>query len=325
VLDYPRPISFGKAPVTLPHGRSIATRLADGSRSVPPTALVMLSIFSVQFGAAIAKNLFDSLGPSGTVFLRIAFAALVLLVLVRPKLGGHDGRAYLVAGLFGLALALMNLSFYQAIDRIPLGVAVTLEFVGPLGVAVAGSRRVLDVLWVVLAAAGILLLAPLGAFGGMDLDPLGVAFALLAGCLWASYIFLSARTGSAFPGGMGLVIALCIGTVVLAPVGIAGAGSALLDPKLLLAGFGVAMLSSAIPFSLELEALRKIPARVFGVLMSLEPAMAALAGFLLLGERLGVRAVMAVLFVTIAAAGASLFGRQVQDRREQGSESLLHQ
>jgi inner membrane transporter RhtA len=273
----------------------------------------MLSIFSVQFGAAIAKNLFDSLGPSGTVFLRIGFAALVLLVLVRPKLVGvHGGRAFLVAGLFGLALALMNLSFYQAIDRIPLGVAVTLEFVGPLGVAVAGSRRVIDVLWVVLAAAGILLLAPLGAFGGMDLDPLGVAFALLAGCLWASYIFLSARTGSAFPGGTGLVIALCIGTVVLAPVGIAGAGSALLDPKLLLAGFGVAMLSSAIPFSLELEALRKIPARIFGVLMSLEPAMAALAGFVLLGERLGIRAVMAVLFVTIAAAGASLFGRQFE-------------
>ena len=297
----------------MPHGRSIATRLSDGSRSVPPTALVMLSILSVQFGAAIAKNLFDSLGPGGTVFLRIAFAALVLLVLVRPKLGGHDRRAYLVAGLFGLALALMNLSFYQAIDRIPLGVAVTLEFVGPLGVAVTGSRRVLDVLWVGLAAAGILLLAPLGAFGGMDLDPVGVAFALIAGCLWASYIFLSARTGSAFPGGMGLVIALCVGTVILAPVGIAGAGSALLDPKLLLAGFGVAMLSSAIPFSLELEALRKIPARIFGVLMSLEPAMAALAGLVLLGERLGIRAVMAVVFVTVAAAGASLFGRQIQD------------
>ena len=297
----------------MPHGRSIAARLSDGSRSVPPTALVLLSIFSVQFGAAIAKNLFDSLGPGGTVFLRIGFAALVLLVLVRPKLGGHDRRAYLVAGLFGLALALMNLSFYQAIDRIPLGVAVTLEFVGPLGVAVAGSRRVLDVVWVVLAASGILLLAPLGAFGGMDLDPLGVAFALLAGCLWASYIFLSARTGRAFPGGMGLVIALCVGTVILAPVGIAGAGAALLDPKLLLAGFGVAMLSSAIPFSLELEALRKIPARIFGVLMSLEPAMAALAGLVLLGERLEIRAVMAVVFVTVAAAGASLFGRPVQD------------
>jgi inner membrane transporter RhtA len=310
VLDYRRLISLGKVPVTLPHGRSISARLSEGLQSVPPTALVMLSIGSVQFGAAIAKNLFASLGPSGTVFLRIAFAALVLLVLVRPKLGGRDRNAYVVAGLFGLVLALMNLSFYQAIDRVPLGVAVTLEFVGPLGVAVAGSRRILDVLWVMLAAAGILLLAPLGAFGGMDLDPLGVAFALLAGCLWATYILLSARTGSAFPGGTGLVIALCVGTVVAAPVGIAAAGSALLDPKLLLAGFGVAMLSSAIPYSLELEALRKIPARIFGVLMSLEPAMATLIGLVVLGERLGIRAVVAVICVTVAAAGASLFGRR---------------
>jgi inner membrane transporter RhtA len=296
----------------LPHGRSIAARLSDGSRSVPPTALVMLSIVSVQLGAAIAKTLFDSLGPGGTVFVRIAFASLVLLVLVRPKLRGHDRNAFLVAGLFGLALALMNFSFYLAIDRIPLGVAVTLEFVGPLGVAVAGSRRILDVLWVVLAAAGILLLSPLGALGGMDLDPVGVAFALLAGCLWASYILLSARTGRAFPGGTGLVIALGVGTVVLAPIGIAGAGAALLDPRLLLAGFGVAMLSSAIPFSLELEALRKIPARVFGVLMSLEPAVAALAGLVVLGERLEIRAVVAIVFVTVAAAGASLFGRQAE-------------
>lgn len=294
----------------MPNGRSIAARLSDRSRGVPPTALVMLSIVSVQLGAAIAKTLFDSLGPGGTVFLRIAFASLVLLVLVRPKLGGHDRNAYVVAGLFGLALAGMNFSIYLAIDRIPLGVAVTLEFVGPLGVAVAGSRRMLDLLWVVLAAGGILLLAPLGAFGGMNLDPVGVAFALLAGCLWASYILLSARTGSAFQGGTGLVIALCVGTLILAPFGVADAGYALLDPKLLLAGFGVAMLSSAIPFSLELEALRKIPARVFGVLMSLEPAVATLAGFLVLGERLGIRAVVAIVFVTIAAAGASLFGRR---------------
>ena len=269
---------------------------------------MLFPIVSVQLGAAVAKSLFDSLGPGGTVFLRIAFAALVLFLLVRPKLGGHDRAGYLVAGLFGLALAGMNFSIYLAFDRIPLGVAVTLEFVGPLGVAVAGSRRVLDLLWVVLAAAGILLLAPLGVLGGMDLDPVGVAFALLAGCLWACYILLSASTGSAIPGGTGLVIALCVGTLVLFPFGIAGAGYALLDPKLLLAGLGVAMLSSAIPYSLELEALRKLPARVFGVLMSLDPAVAALAGLVVLGERLEMRAVAAVLFVTIAAAGASLFG-----------------
>jgi inner membrane transporter RhtA len=271
---------------------------------------VIFPIISVQLGAAVAKSLFDSLGPGGTVFLRIAFAALVLFLLVRPKLGGHDRAGYLVAGLFGLTLAGMNFSIYLAIDRIPLGVAVTLEFVGPLGVAVAGSRRMLDLLWVMLAAAGILLLAPLGVLGEMDIDPVGVAFALLAGCLWASYILLSARTGSIFPGGTGLVIALCVGSLVLLPFGIAGAGYALLDPRLLLAGFGVAMLSSAIPFSLELEALRKIPARVFGVLMSLEPAVAALAGLVVLGERLEMRAAAAVILVTVAASGASLFGRR---------------
>jgi inner membrane transporter RhtA len=294
----------------LPNGRSLASRISDRSRGAPPTALVIFPIISVQLGAAVAKSLFDSLGPGGTIFLRIAFAALVLFLLVRPKLGGHDRAGYLLDGLFGLTLAGMNFSIYLAFDRIPLGVAVTLEFVGPLGVAVAGSRRLLDLLWVVLAAAGILLLAPLSVLGGMDLDPVGVAFALLAGCLWASYILLSARTGSAFPGGTGLVIALCVGTFVLFPFGIAGAGYALLDPKLLLAGFGVAMLSSAIPYSLELEALRKLPARVFGVLMSLDPAVAALAGLVVLGERLEMRAVAAIIFVTIAAAGASLFGRR---------------
>ena len=295
-----------------PNGKPSAVRsfgrLHDAAGAVPPTGLVLLSLGSVQFGAAIAKGLFDELGPTGTVFLRFGFAALVLLVLWRPSVRGHAHGDYLTAGAFGLVLAVMNLTFYLALDRIPLGVAVTLEFVGPLGVAVAGSRRVLDLLWAVLAAAGILLLAPLDILGDVDLDPVGVALALLAGCFWASYILLSARTGNAFPGGTGLVIALCVGTVVLAPVGISGGGLALLDPGLLLAGFGVAMLSSAIPFSLELEALRKLPARVFGVLMSLEPAAAALIGFVVLGERLGLRALAAVVLVTAAAAGASRFG-----------------
>jgi inner membrane transporter RhtA len=277
--------------------------------AAPPTSLVLFPIFSVQLGAAIAKGLFDQLGPGGTVFLRVGFAALVLLLLWRPSVRGYARGDYLVAITFGLALAAMNFTLYQALDRIPLGVAVTLEFVGPLGVAVAGSRRMLDLLWVVLAAAGIVLLAPLDVLGESDLDPVGVALALLAGLLWASYILLSARTGSIFPGGTGLVIALCIGTAALVPVGIVGGGAALVDPGLLLAGFAVAMLSSAVPYSLELEALRKLPARVFGVLMSLEPAVAALVGFVILGERLGLRALAAVLLVTVAAVGASRFGR----------------
>jgi inner membrane transporter RhtA len=275
---------------------------------IPPTGLVLASIGSVQLGAAIAKGLFDELDPAGTVFLRVGFAALVLLLLWRPSAKGHASGDYLVATLFGLALAAMNFTLYHALDRIPLGVAVTLEFVGPLGVAVAGSRRVLDLLWIVLAAAGIVLLAPLNVLGETDLDPVGVALALLAGCFWAAYILLSARTGSIFPGGTGLVVALCVSTVALVPVGIAGGGVALLNPKLLLVGFAVAMLSSAVPYSLELEALRKLPPRVFGVLMSLEPAVAALVGFVILGERLGLRAVAAVLLVTVAAVGASRLG-----------------
>ena len=282
-------------------------RLNDAAGPFPPTGLLLLSVGSVQLGAAIAKGLFDELGPTGTVFLRIGFAALVLLALWRPSLKGYTRSDYLVAALFGLVLGAMNLTLYLALDRIPLGVAVTLEFVGPLGIAVAGSRRLLDLIWAVLAAAGILLLAPLNILGDANLDPIGVALALLAGLFWASYILLSARTGSAFPGGTGLVIALCVATVALVPVGISGGGSALLDPGLLLAGFAVAMLSSAIPYSFELEALRKLPARVFGVLMSLEPAVAALIGFVVLGERLGGRVVAAILLVTVAAAGASRF------------------
>lgn len=262
----------------------------------------------MQLGAAIAKGLFDSLGPGGTVLLRIAFAALAVLVLWRPRLRGYAGREYILTALFGLTLAGMNLSIYLSFDRIPLGIAVTLEFIGPLSVAVAGSRRALDVVWVVLAASGILLLAPLGVLGEVDLDPLGVAFALLAGVFWACYIILSARTGRAFPGMAGLVIALLIGTLVLLPVGVMSAGAAILDPGLLLAGLAVALLSSAIPYSLELQALRRLPARIFSVLMSLEPAVAALVGFLVLGEALGPRTLSAVLLVTVAAAGSSRFG-----------------
>lgn len=280
------------------------------ARGFPPTALVLLSIGSVQWGAAIAKGLFDSLGPGGTVFFRISLAALVLLLLWRPKLTGYGRREYGLAVVFGFVLAGMNLSLYLAIDRIPLGIAVTLEFVGPLSVAVFGSRRLLDGLWVALAAAGILLLTPLDVLGSSDLDPVGVGFALLAGVLWACYILLSARVGGVFPGGTGLAISLAVGTVVLLPIGISSGGWALLDPRLLLAGLGVALLSSAVPYSLEMQALRRLPTRVFGVLMSLEPAVATLIGFAVLNEVLDLRDVAAVVLVTAAAAGASLFASQ---------------
>src|SRR5215216_6694870 len=184
---------------------------------LPPTGLVLAAVASVQFGAALAKTLFDDLGPGGTVFLRVLFAALLLLVLWRPRVGGRPRRA--LAAAFGVSLAGMNLSFYGALDRIPLGVAVTFEFVGPLGVAVVGSRRALDLLWVVLAAAGILLLSDFGDFAGLDSG--GVGLALLAGGFWAAYILLSARTGRAFPGGSGLALAMLVASVLLIPVGVA--------------------------------------------------------------------------------------------------------
>jgi inner membrane transporter RhtA len=270
----------------------------------PPTGLALLAIGSTQVGAAVAKQLFPALGPPGTVFMRTGFAALVLLLLWRPRLRGYRRSDYLTTLLFGLTLAGMNLFFYSALARIPLGIAVTLEFVGPLGVAVAASRRALDVLWVVLAGSGIVLLAPVG---GLHLQLLGVVLALLAGGLWAAYILLSARVGRVFPGGAGLAIALTISTAVLLPGAIASAGTSLLDPKLLLVGACVSFLSSTLPYSLELEALRRLPMGVFGVLMSFEPAMAALVGFVILRQALGFRALTAIVLVTIATIGSSRF------------------
>jgi inner membrane transporter RhtA len=269
---------------------------------MPAMVLVLGAISSVQFGAALAKTLFDEIGAGGTVFVRVLFAALVLALIWRPRVAGLGRREALLAVLFGLTLAGMNLAFYSALDRIPLGITVTLEFVGPLGVAVAGSRGALDLLWVGLAAAGILLLSD---FGTTDLDGLGVALALFAGCLWAAYILLSARVGQVFPGGSGLALAMVVAAVLLCPVGVADAGADLFVPWILAAGAAVAILSSVIPYSLELEALRRIPPGVFGVLMSLEPGVAALAGFVVLGEELVPRELVAILLVVAASAGAA--------------------
>src|SRR5437764_5235708 len=267
---------------------------------VPAPGLVLVGIASVQVGAAFATKLFPHLGPGGTVLVRVLFAALVLWVVWRPRPRAHTARELRLAALFGLSLALMNFSFYEALDRIHLGIAVTLEFVGPLGVALAGSRTKLDVLWASLAACGVILL---GGVGRPDL--IGVLLALAAGAFWAMYILLNARVGRAFAGGSGLAIAMAIGTLPLIPIGIVDAGSNLLHPNLLAVAFGVAMLSSVVPYSLELEALRRIRPHVFGVLMSLEPAVAALAGLVLLDQSLSALDVVAIVLVVIASAGAT--------------------
>jgi len=261
-------------------------------------AMVLAAAGSLQVGAAFAVTLFDELGPGGAAFLRLAFAAIVLCTIWRPSLEG-DLR---LAAAFGVALGLMNWSIYESIDRIPLGVAVTIEFAGPLAVAVLGSRRRLDGVWVVLAGAGIVLLADPS---GGSIDGLGVLFALIAAGCWMAYIHLSQRTGRAFPGGGGLALAMVVGALVVAPAGLIQGGSSLSHPDLLGSALVVALASSVLPYSLELEALRRLPAAVFGVLMSLEPAVAALAGFGVLGQDLGARELLAIAMVVVASAGAA--------------------
>jgi inner membrane transporter RhtA len=274
----------------------------------PSAALVIGGITSVQIGGALAVHLFAWVGPSGAVALRMVTAAIVLLATSPPRLRGRALRGLPVAVVFGLVLAGMTLSFYNALHRVPLGIAVSLEFIGPLTVAVAGSRRPLDVLWVALAVTGIVALT---RGGGEPISALGVFFALLAGALWGCYILLSARVGRAFERGAGLTVALCVASLVTVPLGVATAGSHLVEPRSLALGAAIGILSSAIPFSFEMEALRRIAASLFGVLMSLEPAMAALAGFVILGQQLSARAVLGIALVMAASVGASLRARRV--------------
>jgi inner membrane transporter RhtA len=268
----------------------------------PAPVLVLGAIASVQSGAAIATRLFPDAGPAGTVLLRLGLSALMLLVLARPRWSGRSRADVVLVVAYGAALAAMNGTFYEAIDRIPLGVAVTIEYIGPLAVAVGGSRRRLDVVWVVLAAAGVVLLT---SGGSNRLDLAGVGWAATAGVFWAAYILIAQRAGRAFPGASGLAIALTLGTLFVLPFGIASAGTRLLRPSVLGRGAAVALLSSAVPYSLELFALRRMRASVFGVLMSLEPAMAAVSGLLFLGQHLRLREWIAIGCVMTASIGAT--------------------
>ena len=272
----------------------------------PSPALVVLAVVSTQLSAAIAKHLFAHIGPLGAVWFRVGFSALILLVMFRPRVRGHPPRDLLLAAAYGLSLSFMNLFFYEALDRIPLGIAVTIEFVGPLGVAVLGSRRPLDGLWVILAGTGIVLLADPG---GGAVEALGVLYALLAGVMWGTYILLSARLGRVFPSGSGLAIGMTVGAAAMLPLGVAGGGGDLLDARWIATGAALALLSSAIPYTLELEALRRLPEHVFGILMSMEPAVAAIVGFLVLGQDLSLRDAVAIAAVAVACAGASMAAR----------------
>ena len=276
-----------------------------GLSRVPAVWMVIGGIFSVQFGAAIAKDLFALVPPTAMVWLRLATSAVIFLVIVRPRVRGRSIRDWLVALAFGVSLVTMNWGIYQSFARIPLGVAVTIEFLGPLTVAVIGSRRPRDLLWVALAGAGVALLG----LTRTNLTLASVLFALLAGVGWGCYILLSARTGQHWSGISGLAIASLVGAVSLAGPAIIEAGATLLQPKVLLLGIAIGLLSSVIPYSLELTALRRIPPRVFSILMSLEPAAAAVAAMLLLREFLTWTQWLALCFVVAASVGATRSAR----------------
>jgi inner membrane transporter RhtA len=274
-----------------------------------PILLLFLSMISIHLGAAIAKSLFDQVSPFGMVSLRLGLGALILLILNRPRWRHHSAQDYRLLALLGLSMGVMNTSLYHAISYIPIGVAVTLEFIGPLGVALLHSRRGVDWLWVAMAAAGVALLAPVG---GLSLHPFGVMLALLAGSCWAAYIMLSARVGQVFPGGEGLSLAMVAGAIAVIPFGIAAEGSNLIQPPVLMLGFVIAILSSAVPYSLEMAALRRLPVKVFGVLMSIEPAVASCVGLLVLGEQLTLRMVAALVLVSLASAGVAWQSRSIE-------------
>lgn len=300
------------------------TALGGGPRTggrraaLAPVALVVAGGLSVQFGSAVAVLLMPKAGALGVVTLRLAAAALVLLVVCRPKLRGHSRADWGTVVAFGLAMGGMNTLFYQAADRIPLGAAVTLEVLGPLALSVIASRRLVNVVWAGLALGGVLLLSG----GGFDrLDPVGAAYALGAGAMWAAYIVFSARTGRRFPQADGLALAMVVAAVLSLPLGIMESGSKLLVPSTLGLGAAVALLSSVLPYTLELMALRRLPAPTFAILMSLEPAIAAAAGFLILDQALSTTDALAIALVIGASMGAvrSQVGGGRKSRRATGS------
>ncbi len=279
--------------------------------NLPPIPAVIFAIISVQTGAAIAKTLFPVLGAAATASLRIGLSAIILWAVYRPNLFKITRNQWRIVIPYGVSLGTMNLIFYLALERIPIGLAVTLEFIGPLVVAVLGSKRLLDYLWVLLAAAGILLIAP---WSNDKIDLIGVVFALLAGALWATYIILGGKISKIMKSGEAVATGMLFGTLVILPFGIIGNGFQSLTPTFFSLGLALALLSSAIPFTLEMKALGQLPARTFSILMSLEPAVASICGLLFLHEYLAFNEVLAVLFVIIASVGSTITSRKVTPR-----------
>jgi inner membrane transporter RhtA len=285
-------------------GVTTAEAIVPGTRA-SGIGLAVAAMVTIQLGAALSDPLFDEISPAGVVALRLALAALMLWPFARPRIRGRSREDLAAAGALGVCSGLLTLAFFEAISRIPLGVAVTIEFLGPLGVALAGSRRARDVGWVLLAGAGVAMLT-LGDGAGEPLELAGVALAGVSACCWAAYILLTKRVGARWPGLQGLSVSLIVAALVTFPFGAASDGAELLEPHLLLASLGLALLIPLLPYIFELIALRRLPTALFGVIMSLEPACAALLGFLILGQRLAVTGVIAVAMVVVASAGAAL-------------------
>jgi inner membrane transporter RhtA len=277
--------------------------------ALPPVVSILLAVFSVQGGATIAKGLFPVIGAAGTAAVRIGLSAIILLAVFRPPVRRFTAAQWRAVVPYGVSIGVMNLLFYQALARIPLGLAVTLEFVGPLALAIVGSRRALDAVWVVLATIGIALIAPWQA--GSDIDSIGVAIALLTGGCWAAYIVLGGRVSQVLAGGVAVATGMSIATLTVLPFALAGGRLGSFAPRLYAAGVALAVLSSALPFTLEMHALRELPGRTFSILMSLEPAVAALCGLVLLGEHLTKAQWAAVGLVIAASVGATVTARQV--------------
>lgn len=288
--------------------RSPTGRLGELLQRVPATALAVAGMLSVQFGNGFIGSLFERVTPFGAAALRLGFAAVLLLAVVRPRVRRWDRRTWLGVALLGVGMAGMNTSIYLAIDRIPFGIAITIELMGPLAVAALGARRLVDALWVLLALGGIALF---GITGGGTVTVAGVGFALLAGAFWATYILASARVTGRVRGLDGLAVAIAVAAVVVVPIGAGDAvRAATADPALLLAFLAAAVLTSVVPYALDFIALRRIPTRVFGVLSSLSPAIAALAGLVLLGQWLTPIQLVAMALVIVASAGVVLTARR---------------
>ncbi|MGE7994066.1 threonine/homoserine exporter RhtA [Pseudomonas sp. NPDC089554] len=273
-----------------------------------PIGLLLIAMASIQSGASLAKSMFPLVGAQGTTTLRLVFASVIMLLLLRPwraRLNSSTLRSVII---YGMALGGMNFLFYMSLRTVPLGIAVALEFTGPLAVAILASRRVIDFLWIALAIAGLLLLIPVGQTG-QSLDLVGAGYALGAGVCWALYILYGQRAG-AENGIQTAALGVVIAALFVAPIGIVHAGSALLNPALIPLALGVAILSTALPYSLEMVALTRMPARTFGTLMSIEPVFGALSGLLFLGEVLSLTQWLAILAIITASVGATLSMRK---------------